>query len=529
MLIYNPTKNIWVKRVLISFLIIAYLTTFITPQKKADAFLQFAIPAGIEVGVGMYVLGAFAVGGGAVLFGQTDAADEIFDHAGNVWTGTQDTVKSAWNASVKGVMSAWDSGVDTVKSWSMPVTPEIVNTFNAGRSQIYTDTTVTKNIKNIARDTTTIAYPTTTVQGVMDLCACINSMSGITYKNIGLVIIDQYKKVRKFDHLYFELSTGLPIFFNSTTANYDKKTDRAYLSFSTSTAFMTAHTSRNATVNSAFSKTGSDLFQYLSTTLLMESLAYAPKASQSFAYYDASNSYNSFSIYDFAITGQSYGNLLGRDFFGDLALPKQGSDYVVRVPPIDSFIPYPKATDGTLDKTKGPLVWDPTAENYKTKTGTTVYRPDQIAWDFPKPRAKVDTATGTKTVVYDNPISNTTENISDTTISTPGTTSPSIDWNSTPSDSLNFGPLKIAGYLFTTKFPFSIPWDIQRQLTVFDVDPKPAILRVDKTIPLFNTTMRMKFDIDFTIMEPVAVGVRWFMIIAFDLGMILAIRKFMPE
>lgn len=116
------------------------------------------------------------------------------------------------------------------------------------------------------------------------------------------------------------------------------------------------------------------------------------------------------------------------------------------------------------------------------------------------------------------------------TISAPAVpANPSINWNDIPSDSLNFGPLKIAGYLFTTKFPFSIPWDIERQFAVFDVTPKPAILKVDKTIPLFGTSMKMKFEIDFTIMEPVAVVVRWFMIIAFDLGMILSIRKFMPE
>lgn len=106
---------------------------------------------------------------------------------------------------------------------------------------------------------------------------------------------------------------------------------------------------------------------------------------------------------------------------------------------------------------------------------------------------------------------------------------PPIDWSDTPSDSLNFGPLRIAGNLFTTKFPFSIPWDIERQFNIFNVTPKAPILHVDKTIPIFNTSMKLKFNIDFTIMEPAAIVVRWFMIIAFDLGMILSMRKFMPE
>lgn len=94
-----------------------------------------------------------------------------------------------------------------------------------------------------------------------------------------------------------------------------------------------------------------------------------------------------------------------------------------------------------------------------------------------------------------------------------------------PTSEINLEPLKVAGYLFTTRFPFSLPWDAYKQLSVFDIAPHAPVLKVDETIPVFGTTMKMKFDIDFTIFEKVAVVSRWFLILGFDLGLVLAIRK----
>lgn len=103
------------------------------------------------------------------------------------------------------------------------------------------------------------------------------------------------------------------------------------------------------------------------------------------------------------------------------------------------------------------------------------------------------------------------------------------DWETMPKTKIDFRPLQIAGTAFTQKFPFSIPWDIKNQFSVFNVDPQTPILKVDDHIKVFGTTMDLKFDINFSPFNPVMVIVRWFMIIAFDLGMILSIRRFMPE
>lgn len=114
--------------------------------------------------------------------------------------------------------------------------------------------------------------------------------------------------------------------------------------------------------------------------------------------------------------------------------------------------------------------------------------------------------------------------------------SPSTDPETDPgtenppnSDKINWEPLKLLPDTFTKKFPFSIPWDIARQLSVFDVSPQAPVLHVNKVIPVFGSTVNLKFDIDFSMFDTVAVIVRWFLIIAFDLGVILSIRKFMPE
>lgn len=100
----------------------------------------------------------------------------------------------------------------------------------------------------------------------------------------------------------------------------------------------------------------------------------------------------------------------------------------------------------------------------------------------------------------------------------------------TPAGDLDFSKFILAAGLFTKKFPFSIPWDVKAQLDTFDVVPKSPVLHVNKNIPLFfGTTMQLKFDIDFSMFDTLAVITRWFLIIAFDFGMILSIRKLMPE
>ncbi|WP_459595082.1 hypothetical protein [Campylobacter jejuni] len=142
---------------------------------------------------------------------------------------------------------------------------------------------------------------------------------------------------------------------------------------------------------------------------------------------------------------------------------------------------------------------------------------------IPVPTGALDTP-GSLTLDPAGVMDRVKEMVGDTVV--PG--QPPLDWNDTPTDKINFEPLKI-GPILTKKFPFSIPWDIGRQFAVFDVSPKTPVIKVNKEVPVFGTTMKLKFDIDFSLFDNAVVVVRWFLIILFDLGMILSIRRFLPE
>lgn len=100
-----------------------------------------------------------------------------------------------------------------------------------------------------------------------------------------------------------------------------------------------------------------------------------------------------------------------------------------------------------------------------------------------------------------------------------------------PTKAIVWTPLMMAGSAMTTKFPFSIPWDLANQLKVFDVAPKAPV--IDINIPNFvvieGKSQAMVWQIDFNYLNPIAAAVRWFAIIAFDIGLILMIRRIMPE
>lgn len=96
---------------------------------------------------------------------------------------------------------------------------------------------------------------------------------------------------------------------------------------------------------------------------------------------------------------------------------------------------------------------------------------------------------------------------------------------------INMQPLLQVGQDLTTKFPFSIPWDLGRQLSVFDADPVAPFFAVD--IPQFfkfgSVIIPLKFDVDFQMFDLVAQICRWGTVLLFDIGIILGIRRLLPE
>lgn len=108
---------------------------------------------------------------------------------------------------------------------------------------------------------------------------------------------------------------------------------------------------------------------------------------------------------------------------------------------------------------------------------------------------------------------------------------PPIDFTPPTTGGLNFAPLLLAGQLIKEKFPFSLPWDLQKQLSVFNVQPQAPVfvVEIQNFISIGGYTMPLNFVIDLSQFEAVATVVRWFVTICVDIGFIMIIRKLLPE
>jgi hypothetical protein len=89
---------------------------------------------------------------------------------------------------------------------------------------------------------------------------------------------------------------------------------------------------------------------------------------------------------------------------------------------------------------------------------------------------------------------------------------------------LNLQPLMIAGNLFTTKFPFSIPWDLIRSFTILSSQNITAP-NIEIRVPDTNILKGMSFNINMAIFDSIMPFVRAFEVLIFDIGLILAVRK----
>lgn len=100
-----------------------------------------------------------------------------------------------------------------------------------------------------------------------------------------------------------------------------------------------------------------------------------------------------------------------------------------------------------------------------------------------------------------------------------------------PGAKLDLTPLTNVGTELSNKFPFSIPWDIKRQLDIFNVQPTAPNYEIDvpEFVKIGSYSIPLKFKIDFNHFDTFARIARWFLTICFDLAIIMGIRKFLPE
>jgi hypothetical protein len=100
-----------------------------------------------------------------------------------------------------------------------------------------------------------------------------------------------------------------------------------------------------------------------------------------------------------------------------------------------------------------------------------------------------------------------------------------------PTKSIVWTPLIMSGTAMTTKFPFSLPWDLIKQLQIFDVSPKAPKIDIDVPdyLNMKDTKIPLKFTIDLSMFDKVALVVRWFNVIIWDIALILILRRLLPE
>lgn len=206
-----------------------------------------------------------------------------------------------------------------------------------------------------------------------------------------------------------------------------------------------------------------------------------------------------------------------------------------------------------------PVRANATGDAYTDDAGT-VYNPADVDFAFPVPRIRTqdvpeagvytDTPalTGNPTIdeaITSNPaIPKTTTNIhTGTTIANPDiatgnppiTTDPPITavppFDAPGTTGLDFTPLMMTGEAMTNKFPFSIPFDFVRQIRVFDVEPVAPSFDIDipEFIKLGGFVIPFKMKLSFEMFDPIANIIRWGMIIIWDISLIFAIRKLLPE
>lgn len=181
--------------------------------------------------------------------------------------------------------------------------------------------------------------------------------------------------------------------------------------------------------------------------------------------------------------------------------------------------------DPTID---GPYAWRPPLTQVIDGVPAVL---DPLSWDWVnvRDRTKVRPAEIPEIAEYVGTDVATAEEIKNKTEEKPEETTNAKLKN--PTKKIVWTPLMMSGEAMTKKFPFSIPWDFANQLAIFDVQPKAPVIEINK--PNFFTidgqNQSMIWTIDFTYLDPIAAAVRWFAIIAFDIGLILMIRRIMPE
>lgn len=323
----NHINNSLAKKIAVIAFCLIYIFVSLLPPKKVEAN-PLAVPAGIEAGVGAYVLGALAVAGAGYVFGQTDTADNVYNHAIGVWNSTQDSLKASWNATVNDIVTE-QMTVDSSHSFKVPITPDMTEIFKKNKvslinAAITDPTTINKPV-------TDLTYPVSNdLESIKKILLPISSnslyVSQVRYYKVGLVITTSDGNKYELDHFDMD-STGIPTFYtvygeDPTKTTFSGQRMNMTFVYKSKPQWMIDNIwSGTDTINNWRGYTGQALADYLSNQYLKELLQPFPQIGQNvrITQYDASNTKvkdSNMIITSMAYRGD-YTGLYDKDIFAD--------------------------------------------------------------------------------------------------------------------------------------------------------------------------------------------------------------------
>lgn len=101
-----------------------------------------------------------------------------------------------------------------------------------------------------------------------------------------------------------------------------------------------------------------------------------------------------------------------------------------------------------------------------------------------------------------------------------GTATESV--SSSMEGNIDWGPLSVAGNLFTNRFPFSLPWDLMRSFTTLAADEVAPDFRFQFYTKLLGY---VDFKVDLSMFEDLRKVAKTIELLAFDVGLVLITRK----
>jgi hypothetical protein len=483
-----------VKKGIIIFCLTVYIfSSFVIPVKRAEAAIPAAIAAGaagVEIGVGAYVLGAIALGSIAAGVGLQYYGDEMKAHAQRVWENANQTIKDSMRASIAAAVQA---GSNVVK-----LSQDVVDYLKDSFSKIYHRMVVPASPSSqvqIAYSSSQLAL--TAPAGHLFITYSLEwdgyvYSERVVYSKYGSSYGGHYEvRAETVDWNLTDIPTG-----GSVTLKYFP-----YADWVSPTSIFSSVPTFDQAIN--FLNTRFDVLPVL--------VSAADAA-------DFANDYaNNKDLWDSQIDAVTSGAM-------------SSGVYV----PFEDIKAYPIDNAGTRVSDQ-PLVWNDTTKVWERAEGGTWT--GKIEWDFPIPQVTeggkvvvgdtVAVGEGVGTKVGTGEEVGTGEGLLQDILTGVRTIADTLTTGLVGNpENINWDKLKMAGSAFTTSFPFSIPWDVGRALdaafgSVEELEDAPTW---EWKINLLGQQYPIRFKIDDYFLEWFGI-IRSVMLIMFDIGLVYAVRK----